>query len=108
MSYQDLLASAAAQAQTVLAEMCGDGTFTISGDSTEYTGVINEFNELDPLTPSGIKQVRQLTILATKAQFTTAPSAAPRRSLVVKGITWSVQSVTDFPLHYRFTCRPIN
>lgn len=108
MSLADTLASAAAQAQSVLAELTGEGTFTLSGDATEYTGVFNEFNELDPLTPTGIKQVRQLTIVATKAQFTTAPSAAPRRSLTAKGITWSVQSVTDMPQHYRLTCRPIN
>lgn len=100
--------SAALLAQDTLTEITGEGTFTISGDSTSYTGVFNEINESDPLTPSGIKTIRLLTIMATKDQFTAAPQAAPRHTVVAKGTTWILQSTTDMPLHYRLTCRPLS
>lgn len=101
------MTSAALLAQDTLTEITGEGSFTITGDSTTYTGVFNEINESDPLTPTGIKTIRMLTIMATKDQFNAAPSAAPRVTITAKGSKWVLQSTTDMPLHYRLTCRPL-
>lgn len=108
MNLSALLAQAAAQAQTILAPICeptGLGVFTFSG--SDYTGTFNEQDEQDPLDATGIRRIRFLYIYATKAQFSASPAGAPRTTLTAKGATWSVQSITDQPQHYRFTCRPV-
>jgi hypothetical protein len=109
MSLSSLLASAATQAQRVLAPLCdpdGEGEFTLSSHSGEtFIGVFEEQNEVDPLSSTGVDRVRALFIVATKVQFTTEPKTAPRITAVAKGVTWSVQSITPLAHHYRFTCR---
>lgn len=98
-----------AEAQTILAPMCdsADGAFTLStAEGSTFYGVMNEQDELDPMDHTGIKRIRFLFVYATAAQFTTAPSAAPRCTLTAKGRNWSVQAVTTLPQHYRIICRP--
>lgn len=109
MSLYAELASAAAEAQTILAPICDPsaaGDFTLSDRTGTFVGTFNEFDAQDPLDVSGIRTIRLLTILATRDQFDTPPVSAPRTSLTAKGATWLVTSVTDMPFHYRLTCRP--
>ena len=108
MSLNAELAAAAIEAQTALADIQGGGLFTISGDAKPYTGVFYEHNEADPLGRAGIENIRLLEIVATKAQWTVAPSAGPRRTLTAKSQLWILVSTTDMPLHYRLTCKPAN
>lgn len=108
MDLTSILSAAAAEAQSILAPISdpeGRGEFTFGG--ADYTGTMNEQDEEDPLDVAGIKRVRQLYIYATKPQFDSAPTAAPRATLTAKGATWSVQSITDLPQHYRFVCRRV-
>ena len=109
MSYATDIATMMAEAQTILAPMCdsSDGAFTLSSMAGTFTGILNEQDGEDPLDMTGVKRVRYLFIFATKDQFTTAPSAAPRCTVTVKGASWSVQGVTDLPQHYRIVCRPL-
>lgn len=108
MDLSPIIAHAAKTAQCVLAPLgdpANDGQFTIAGDSTVYVGVFNEFDATDPLDPTGIKNLRLLTIEALRTQFSAAPSASPRKTLTAKGKTWVIQSTTDHPNFYKFTCR---
>lgn len=103
---------AAKTAQSVMAPLTdttgADGIFTFdSAPTTNVVGVFNEFNAADPLDPSGVRNIRLLTIFAEKSQFASAPSAAPRQTITAKGRTWTLQSTTDLPNHYRLTCRPV-
>lgn len=109
MNLAPVIAHAAKYAQGILAPLgdpAGVGEFTIAGDTTTYVGVLNEFDATDPLDPTGIKNLRYLTIEALRTQFSSAPSASPRKTLTAKGRTWVIQSTTDHPNFYKFTCRP--
>jgi hypothetical protein len=108
MSYAAQITAAATTAQTALAAACdaaGTGTFTLAG--TTYTGVFNEQEASDPLDPTGTRRVRYLFILATRAQFSSAPSAGTRPALTAAGRTWSLVGVTPMPQHYRLVCRVV-
>jgi hypothetical protein len=107
--YSAQIALAAKTAQIVLAPLTDEsgeaGVFTLGG--TDYTGVFYEVNATDPLDPTGVRCLRQLTIHAEASQFASAPSAHPRTTLTAKGRTWTLTSTTDLPNHYRLTCRPV-
>ncbi len=107
MSLFSELTSTAVEAQGIFIDMTGEGEFIITGDSTTYSGVLNEFDAMDPLTPAAIKTIRMLKIKATKAQFSAPPSSAPRTTLTVKGVKWTITSITDTPLFYFFNCKPV-
>ena len=118
MNLAPIIAHAARTAQGILAPLGdpdGEGEFTVTGDASAYTyvGVFNEFDATDPLDPTGIKQIRLLTIRALKAQKNSAHEtalalclkAAPRRTLTAKTKSWTIQSVSDQPNFYGVTCR---
>lgn len=100
-SFSAQLTAAAATAQTVLGE-----TFTIEGDTTTYTGVVDEREGLLPATINGLELVKELIITCTKAQFTSAPSAAGRPKVTVRSTTWTMTAVRNGPFHYHLTCVP--
>lgn len=93
------LASAALQAESILGE-----TVTLAG--TDYTGVVEEMENLLPPGAAGYESQRVLLIALTAAQFTTAPTAATRPKLTARGATWTLTAVKPGPLHYHLTCVP--
>ena len=93
------LASAALQAESILGE-----TVTLAG--TDYTGVVEEMENLLPPGAAGYESQRVLMVTLTAAQFTTAPTAATRPKLTARSATWTITAVKPGPLHYHLTCVP--
>ena len=91
------LASAALQAESILGE-----TVTLAG--TDYTGVVEEMENLLPPGAAGYESQRVLMVTLTAAQFTTAPTAATRPKLTARSATWTITAVKPGPLHYHLTC----
>lgn len=93
------LASAALQAESILGE-----TVTLAG--TDYTGVVEEMENLLPPGAAGYESQRVLMVTLTAAQFATAPTAATRPKLTARSATWTITAVKPGPLHYHLTCVP--
>ena len=119
MNLAPIIAHAARTAQGILAPLGdpdGEGEFTVTGDASAltYVGVFNEFDSTDPLDPTGIRNLRFLSIRVLKAQKNATYEAAlaaclkasPRTTLTAKGRLWVIQSTTDQPNFYGVTCRP--
>ena len=88
-----LLAGAAKQAEALMGE-----SFTLGG-ATYHGTVRNDPPQFIP-GPNGIQRQESLTIVATKAQFATAPTAAPRMAATIGGSAYWLTSVDDDDLHY--------
>ena len=95
------LLAAASTAQTVLGE-----SFTIEGDTTTYSGVVDVGEAILPATVNGYQTVKQMVITATSAQFSAAPSAATRPKITARSETWTLTAVRAGPFHYHLTCVP--
>lgn len=104
MSYANLLAAAAKQAQSILAPMAdpeGDGDFTLSGES--YTGTMSIFEKVLVPTANGYEEQRQIKIAAEVSQFDALPSAATRPRIVARGLQWNLITVEPGPQFYVLT-----
>jgi hypothetical protein len=104
MSYSDILASAAKQAQSVLASMAdpdGDGEFNLGGET--YTGTMSIFDKVLVATGNGYEEQRQIKIAATVAQFDSAPNPATRPAIVARGLTWRLTAVEPGAQFYVLT-----
>lgn len=98
------LTAAAAEAQRLLApaaDPTNSGEFTIAGDSTTYTGVIEEDPNMLIPTPNGLEKVYGIKVMATRAQFSSAPVATNRPKLTARGKTWNLTSVSPGAYHYQ-------
>jgi hypothetical protein len=107
MSYASILRTAAAQAQAILAPMAdpdGDGEFTI-GDE-DYTGVLNLRTVAMEPGPNGLVRIEELEIVATRAQWDTAPEAAPRFGVTALGRDWWCTKVSPAGPCWSLTCVP--
>lgn len=107
MNLSPLLAAAAAQAQSILAPLTDPddlGVFTLSG--TEYTGVLKlRVVGMEP-GPNGLRRIEELGIIATAAQFASAPSAAPRVAVTALGRSWWCVRVEPLGAQYQLDCVP--
>lgn len=107
MSYAALLASAAKTAQAILAPLAdpdNDGDITISG--TTYEGVTNlRVVAMEP-GPNGLRRIEELDIAITRAQFDTAPVAAPRFAVTALGRSWVCTAVSPAGPSWLLTCVP--
>jgi hypothetical protein len=107
VSYANLLASAAKTAQSILAPMADPdnaGEFTIGDD--DYTGVFNLRTVAMEPTSNGLKRIEELEIVATRAQWDTAPEAAPRFGVTALGRSWWCTKVSPAGPCYSLTCVP--
>lgn len=107
MDLSSLLASAAAQAQSILAPIAdpdGDGEFTLGG--TTYDGVLHLRDAEMVPGPNGLERIERLEIVATAAQFATAPSAAPRAAVSALARNWWCVAVRPAGPNYLLTCIP--
>ncbi len=108
MSLASEMQAAAAEAQGILAELGGakpgKKNFTLSG--VAYFGVLHETSAQMPGTATGAEDVRVLEIVATRDQFAARPDAARRPSVGAYGKRWTLTSVGESGIHYRFTCVP--
>jgi hypothetical protein len=107
VSYSNILAQAAKQAQAILAPMADpddSGAFTIGGDA--YKGVLNLRTVGMELGPNGLKRIEELEIVATRAQWDTAPEAAPRFGVTALGRTWWCTKVSPAGPCWSLTCVP--
>lgn len=98
------LAAAATEAQRLLAPVTdpdGDGVFVLS--STSYTGVMSIMEKVLVPTPHGYEEQRQIKITATRAQFSTAPTAVGRPKFTARGLTWTLTAVEPGPQFYTLT-----
>lgn len=86
------------------AESRGGDAFTLGG--TSYTGTLNELSTQVPGTATGFEIVRELHIVARRAQFSAKPSAATRPAVTALGGSWYLTNVGESDLHYFLTCRP--
>lgn len=107
MSLADIMKSAAAEAQGVLAELGGakprQKNFVING--VPCFGVLNERTATVPATGTGYEVIAELVITATQDQFTVKPPTAPRSLVSALGRNWYLVAVGDrYPL-YELTCR---
>lgn len=98
-AFQAQIANAATTAQSILGE-----TFSIAGDSTEYSGVMEEIDNTLPPGVTGYEVKRTLMITATSAQFSSAPTAATRKKVTARGSVWTMSAVRPGPFHYHLTC----
>ncbi len=106
-SYANLLAGAAKTAQSILAPMSDpddSGVFTIGGE--DYTGVLNLRTVAMEPGPNGLKRIEELEIVATRAQWTTAPEAAPRFGVTALGRSWWCTSVEPAGPCWSLKCVP--
>jgi len=104
MSYASILATAARQAQAILAPMTDpddNGEFTLAGE--EYTGTMSIFDKVLVPTPNGMEEQRQIKIAATVAQFDAVPSPAARPVIVAKGLVWHLTAVEPGAQFYVLT-----
>lgn len=104
MSFSSLLASAASQAQSVLAPMTdpdAEGEYTISGAT--YTGTMSIFDRVLVATPNGYEEQRQIKIASTRAQFTVAPDPSTRPPMVAKGFNWRLTAIEPGAQFYTLT-----
>lgn len=107
MSYATLLASAAKQAQAILAPMAdpeANGAFTIGDDA--YKGVLNLRTVGMEPGPNGLKRIEELEIVATRAQWDTTPEAAPRFGVTALGREWWCTKVSPAGPCWSLTCVP--
>jgi hypothetical protein len=107
MSYASLLASAAKTATAILAPMAdpdNNGAITI-GDET-YTGVTNLRTVGMEPGPNGLIRIEELDISITRAQFDTAPEAAPRFGVTALGREWWCNKVSPAGPFWMLTCVP--
>ncbi|MES2694477.1 MAG: hypothetical protein V4773_13460 [Verrucomicrobiota bacterium] len=105
--YSTQLASAAALAQSVLASLADpedDGEFTIGDD--DYEGVLNLRTVAMEPGPNGLKRIEELEIVATRAQWATAPEAAPRFGVTALGREWWCTKVSPAGPCWSLTCVP--
>lgn len=106
-AFTSILASAAKQAQAILAPMSDpddSGEFTI-GDE-EYEGVLNLRTVVMEPGPNGLKRIEELEIVATRAQWDTAPEAAPRFGVTALGRSWWCTKVSPAGPCWSLTCVP--
>lgn len=104
MSYATLLASAAKQAQGILAPMADpedSGAFTLGG--TAYKGTMSIFDKVLVPTPNGMEEQRQIKIAATRVQFATAPNPATRPTIVARGLVWHLTAIEPGAQFYVLT-----
>ena len=102
-----LLATAAKTAQSILAPMAdpeGNGAFSI-GDE-DYTGVLNLRTVAMEPGPNGLIRIEELEIVATRAQWDTAPEAAPRFGVTALGREWWCNKVSPAGPCWSLTCVP--
>lgn len=78
-------------------------SFTYAGSN--YSGTIADVRGEGRLVFTGIEDFADLIIEAKKAQFASAPVAAPRSLLVARGLNWRVVAVTSDELTYTLTCK---
>jgi hypothetical protein len=105
--YTNLLKTAAAQAQGILAPMAdpeGSGDFTLGG--TTYTGTIAILPHAMVPTLTGMEERREIHITATRAQFATQPNEARRPKFTARGETWTLTSVTPGAQFYHLVGVP--
>lgn len=104
VSYSNILASAAKQAQGILAPMADpedSGAFTLGG--TAYKGTMSIFDKVLVPTPNGMEEQRQIKIAATRVQFATAPNPAPRPVIVARGLVWHLTAIEPGAQFYVLT-----
>lgn len=107
MSFSAQLATAAAQAQRVLAPLAdpdNEGDFTIGSD--DFTGVMNLRTVAMEPGPNGLKRIEELEIVATRSQWDTAPEAAPRFAVTALGRDWWCVKVSPAGPCWSLTCVP--
>lgn len=109
MSLSQIIAGAANEAQTVLAELGGAQpgrkNFVIAG--VPCFGVLHERQATVPATGTGYEVIKELMITVTKDQFTVPPSTAPRALVSALGRNWYVVAVRDAHPLYELTCKPV-
>lgn len=112
MSYASILASAAAQAQAILAPMAdpsGDGEFTIAGISGTQVGTMSIFEKVLVATPNGYEEQRQIKIATAVDDYTTAEQAtmltlaAARARIVARGMQWNLTTLEPGAQFYVLT-----
>lgn len=77
--------------------------FSISGQS--YTGTIEDLRATGRIVLCGNEETADLVIVASRAQFASAPLCSPRSSVTVRGFSFKISGVGSDELTYTLTCK---